>query len=77
VALAFTAVAVIVVKIADENLVTQRVDEKLSQVNGAAIRMAALLHNMDSVRKVYMRSRWKAQRKMTEDIWCSIQQVWF
>ena len=47
-ALAFAAVAVVVVKMADEYLVTQRVNEKLSAVNSVAVRMAALLHNIDS-----------------------------
>lgn len=48
VALAFTAVAFVVVKMADEYLVTQRVNEKLSEINSTAVRMASLLHNMDS-----------------------------
>jgi len=48
VAIAFTAVAVVVVKMTEDYIVTQRVNEKLSEVNSTAIRMASLLNNMDS-----------------------------
>jgi signal transduction histidine kinase len=48
VALAFTAVAVVVVSMADEYLVKQRVNEKRVEVNNIAIRMASSLSNTDA-----------------------------
>ncbi len=48
VALAFAAVAIVVVNMADEYLVTQRINEKRVEVNNIAIRMASSLYNLDA-----------------------------